>query len=40
LGCNKLTILTLREEKQEIHEWFGIKGTINYAPLGKWLLVP
>lgn len=40
LGCNKLTILTLREEKQEIHEWFGIKGTINYEPLGKWLLAP
>ncbi len=40
LGCNKLTILTLREEKQETHEWFGIKGIINYEPLGKWLLAP
>jgi len=39
LGCNKLTILTLREEKQEMHEWFGIKGAINYKPLGKWLLI-
>ncbi len=38
LGCNKLTVLTLREEKQEWQEWFGIVGTINYVPLGKWLL--
>jgi predicted AAA+ superfamily ATPase len=38
LGCNKLTILTLREDKDELREWFGIKGTISYKPLGKWLL--
>jgi predicted AAA+ superfamily ATPase len=40
LNCNKLTILTLREEGQESHEWFGIKSTINYTPLSKWLLDP
>lgn len=38
LKCSKLTVLTLREEKEEIAEWFGIKGTITYKPLDKWLL--
>ena len=38
LKCSKLTLLTLREDKEEIHEWFGIKGTITYKPLGRWLL--
>ncbi len=38
LKCRKLTVLTLREEKEETSEWFGIKGTITYKPLGRWLL--
>lgn len=38
LGCKKLTILTLREAKEEMHEWFGIKGVITYKPIVKWLL--
>ena len=37
-GCKKLTILTLREDKEEMHEWFGIKGVITYKPIAKWLL--
>ena len=38
LKCNKLTVLTMREDRKEEQEWFGIKGTITYTPLGKWLL--
>ncbi len=38
LKCSKLTVLTLREDKEEMHEWFGIKGAITYKPLGRWLL--
>lgn len=38
LKCTKLTVLTLREDKEEMCEWFGFKGTITYKPLGKWLL--
>ena len=38
LRCNKLTVLSLREDKTEEHEWFGIKGAITYMPLGRWLL--
>jgi hypothetical protein len=38
LKCSKLTVLTLREDKEERREWFGIKGTITYKPLGRWLL--
>ncbi len=38
LKCSKLTVLTLREDKEETREWFGIKGTITYKPLCSWLL--
>jgi predicted AAA+ superfamily ATPase len=38
LGCKKLTILTLREAKEEMHEWFGIKGVITYKSIARWLL--
>jgi predicted AAA+ superfamily ATPase len=38
LACKKLTILTLREVKEETHEWFGITGVITYKPLVRWLL--
>jgi uncharacterized protein len=38
LRCDKLTILTMREGKEENHEWFGLKGKIIYQPLIKWLL--
>jgi predicted AAA+ superfamily ATPase len=38
LGCDKMTILNLREEKEETHEWFGTKSTITYKSLSKWLL--
>jgi Predicted ATPase (AAA+ superfamily) len=38
LKCNKLTVLTLREDREETQEWFGIRGTIAYVPLSRWLL--
>lgn len=38
LRCSNLTILTLREDKTEEREWFGIKGTITYKPLERWLV--
>ncbi|NLE03206.1 MAG: ATP-binding protein [Crenarchaeota archaeon] len=38
LNCNKLTILTLRENKTEQQEWYGNKATITYIPFEKWLL--
>ncbi len=38
LGCIKLTVLTLREDREEEREWFGIKGTITYVPFEKWVL--
>ena len=38
LKCDKLTIVTMRREKEETHEWFGLKGKITYRPLTKWLV--
>jgi uncharacterized protein len=38
LRCNKLTVLTLREDKEEEREWFGIKGIITYVPFERWFL--
>ena len=38
LKCSKLTVLSMREDRKEKREWFGIKGTITYTPLSKWLL--
>ena len=38
LRCTKMTILTMREEREEDCEWFGNKGTITYRPISKWLL--
>ena len=38
LRCTKMTILTMREEREENCEWFKNKGTITYKPLNKWLL--
>jgi uncharacterized protein len=38
LNCSKLTVVTLREDKEEACEWFGIKGTITYIPFERWLL--
>ncbi len=38
LRCKKLTIITMKEEKKESREWFGIKGTITYKSVWKWLL--
>jgi len=38
LKCDKLTILSMCEDKEETHEWFGLKGKIAYRPLAKWLL--
>ena len=38
LRCNKLTVLTLREDKEEECEWFGIKGIITYVPFERWFL--
>jgi predicted AAA+ superfamily ATPase len=38
LKCDKLTIVTMHEDKEETHEWFGLRGKITYKPLTKWLL--
>ena len=38
LQCDNLLILSEREEKIEVSEWFGMKGEISYMPLWKWLL--
>ncbi len=38
LRCDKLTIVSMREDKEEAHEWFGFRGKITYKPLAKWLL--
>lgn len=40
LSCDNLLILSEEEEKTEEAEWFGIKGTIRYVPLWKWLENP
>lgn len=40
LHCNNLLILSEKEEKIEKTEWFGMKGTIRYVPLWKWLENP
>ncbi len=37
LRCDNLLILSEQEEKSEEAEWFGMKGTIRYMPLWKWL---
>lgn len=38
LKCQNLLVLTQDYEASEEKEWFGIKGTIHYKPLWKWLL--
>nr|WP_321352134.1 ATP-binding protein [uncultured Methanoregula sp.] len=40
LGCQNLLILSEREEKAQVTEWFGMTGTIRYVPLWKWLERP
>jgi len=40
LRCNNLLILSEQEEKTEEVEWFGMRGTIRYVPLWKWLERP
>ena len=40
LKCDNLFILSEQEEKTETSEWFGMKGTIRYVPLWKWLENP
>ena len=40
LRCNNLLILSEQEEKTEEAEWFGMRGTIRYVPLWKWLERP
>ncbi|MEI7856741.1 MAG: ATP-binding protein [Methanomicrobiales archaeon] len=40
LRCNNLLILSDREEKTEVSEWFGMEETIRYVPLWKWLEQP
>jgi len=37
LRCDNLLILSENENKTEEHEWFGMRGTIRYMPLWKWL---
>jgi len=38
LNCDNLTIITEEYEDNEQIVWHGIKGTIKYTPLWKWLL--
>lgn len=38
LGCKNLTIITADYEKEEMVEWYGIKGRVEFIPLWKWLL--
>lgn len=37
LKCSRLRILTEQEERVAEEEWFGIRGTVIYEPLWKWL---
>jgi len=37
LRCDNLLILSENEDKTEEHEWFGMRGTIRYMPLWKWV---
>lgn len=38
LNCDNLTIITGGYESTEQKEWHGMKGTVKYLPLWKWLL--
>ncbi len=38
LHCKDLLIITSSQEGEETVEWFGLKGTIRFIPLWKWLL--
>ncbi|MCP4219949.1 MAG: ATP-binding protein [bacterium] len=38
LGCENLVIITGDYDDTETVEWYGIKGTIRFIPLWKWLL--
>ena len=38
LKCKDLLIITKEREGTEAKEWFGVKGTVRYIPLWKWLL--
>jgi predicted AAA+ superfamily ATPase len=38
LHCNNLLIINNNSTKEETFEWFGIKRTIKFIPLWKWLL--
>ena len=40
LRCDNLLILSEQEEKTEVAGWFGMKGSIRYVPLWKWLERP
>ena len=37
LKCDNLVLLSDREDKTETVEWFGMRGTVRYIPLWKWL---
>ncbi|MBU1850453.1 MAG: ATP-binding protein [Nanoarchaeota archaeon] len=39
LKCENLIIITENQEKTEKSEWFGLKGTIKFIPLWKYLLM-
>jgi hypothetical protein len=40
LTCENRIILSMDEEHTKTEEWFGIRGTIQYIPLWKWLQQP
>jgi predicted AAA+ superfamily ATPase len=39
-SCENRIILTMNEEHTNTEEWYGIRGTIRYIPLWKWLQKP
>jgi predicted AAA+ superfamily ATPase len=39
-ACENRIILTMDEEQTKDEEWFGIRGSIQYIPLWKWLQLP
>jgi predicted AAA+ superfamily ATPase len=39
-ACKKRIIHSMDEEQMKTHEWFGVKGDIQYIPIWKWLQQP
>jgi hypothetical protein len=39
LNCQNLIVLTENEDRTDSAEWFGIRGTIKFLPIWRWLLL-